>query len=126
MGSRFEGSLPARCAGVGGECRGSEFEHIHSEGNLQNSGSVCTFASSNVFCRLLPTSFPASHPSSPPPPYCRHQNSAVRTSAAHCLAALASAWMDALMPPLLRLLLPRLGSPDDATRLGAVEAVVQV
>ena len=73
----------------------------------------------------LPLSLPLTpHPL--PPLYCRHQNSAVRTSAAHCLAALASAWMDALMPPLLRLLLPRLGSPDDATRLGAVEAVVQV
>ena len=34
--------------------------------------------------------------------------------------------MDELMSPLLKLLLPRLGSRDDDTRLGAVETVVQV
>ena len=34
--------------------------------------------------------------------------------------------MNELMPSLLKLLLPRLGSRDDDARLGAVETVVQV
>eukprot|EP00798_Chlamydomonas_sp_ICE-L_P022197 gene22197-29257_t len=56
----------------------------------------------------------------------RHVNAAVRSAVASCLGALANSWLEELMPPLLRLLVPQLGSRDDSTRLGAVEVVVQL
>ena len=50
----------------------------------------------------------------------------MRSSTARCLASLTSAWMGEVMPPLLKLLIPRLSSIDDDARMGAVETVVQV
>lgn len=43
-----------------------------------------------------------------------------------CLAALASAWLTPLMPPLLKLLVPDLGGQDPMRRLGGVEITAQL
>ena len=54
---------------------------------------------------------------------CRSSSGAVRTTASLCVSALADAWLGALMPPLVRLLLPLLSSPHEDSRRGAVEVL---
>lgn len=54
----------------------------------------------------------------------RHDNAVVRAGCAKCLASITAAWLDDLMPPLLRLLVPLLGSADEATRLVRHRAAV--
>lgn len=52
----------------------------------------------------------------------RHDNAVVRAGCAKCLASITAAWLDDLMPPLLCLLVPLLGSADEATRLVRLRA----
>ncbi|KAJ9524538.1 hypothetical protein QJQ45_024108, partial [Haematococcus lacustris] len=51
----------------------------------------------------------------------RVSNVAVRESSARCAASLAAAWLERLMPALLRQLVPSLASASGADRLGAVQ-----
>lgn len=56
----------------------------------------------------------------------RHPSAVVRSAVRGCLCALLGRWMEALMPEVLRLLVPSLGSTDALERLAAVEVVAQV
>ncbi|KAJ9506375.1 hypothetical protein QJQ45_019524, partial [Haematococcus lacustris] len=51
----------------------------------------------------------------------RVSNAAVRESSARCASSLAAAWLERLMPALLRQLVPSLASASGADRLGAVQ-----
>ncbi|MEW5306068.1 MAG: hypothetical protein WDW36_008565 [Sanguina aurantia] len=56
----------------------------------------------------------------------RHPSPAVRSAVRGCLCGLLGRWLGALMPEVLRLLVPSLGSADALERLGAVELVAQL
>lgn len=57
----------------------------------------------------------------------RHANAAVRLAAARCLAALAAAQAEAVLPPLLKQVVPLLaGTNSVACRLGAVEVMAHL
>ncbi|MEW5318821.1 MAG: hypothetical protein WDW38_010008 [Sanguina aurantia] len=56
----------------------------------------------------------------------RHPSPAVRSAVRGCLCGLLGRWLGALMPEVLRLLVPSLGSTDALERLGAVELVAQL
>lgn len=57
----------------------------------------------------------------------RHQNAAVRLAAARCLAALAAAHPEPVLPSLLKQVVPLLsGTNPVSARLGAVEGMAQL